>query len=199
MARGDTTKLMSGPQGSMTQLLQFLLMVFAGWANREQKKTIAYLQAENRILRWRLRARRLQFKDAERRELGRKAKAVVRRALRALNCIVSPNTLLRWYRQLGAQQYDGSAKRRPGRPPIDKDIEALIVRMAEENGSWGYARIQGALKNLGHHVGRTTIRRVLADNGIDPLRPEGAKRRGRLFFEPIGRVLRPWTSFRSKL
>ena len=99
--------------GPTTQLLQSLLMVFAGWVNREQKKTIAYLQAENRIPRRRLGPRRLQFTDAEPRELGHKAKAVGRRALWALNCIVSPDTLLRWHRQLVAQKYDGSAKRRP--------------------------------------------------------------------------------------
>ena len=94
----------------MTQLLQFLSMAFAAWVNREQQKAIVYLQAENRILRRRLGARRLRFTGPKRRELRRKPKAVGRRAMRALNRIVSPDTLLRSYRQLVAQKYDGTAK-----------------------------------------------------------------------------------------
>ncbi|MGH9893958.1 MAG: integrase core domain-containing protein [bacterium] len=76
--------------------------------------------------------------------------------------------MLRWYRELVAKKYDGSAKRRPGRPRIASEIASLILEMASDNPRWGYTRIQGALANLGFTVGRNTIKRILAENGIDP-------------------------------
>ena len=68
--------------------------------------------------------------------------------------IVTPETLLAWHRKLIAQKYDGSSKRRPGRPRTAGEIEALVLRLAEENRDWGYRRIQGALSNLGHNTAR---------------------------------------------
>ena len=50
------------------------------------------------------------------------------------------------------------------------EIQRLVVRMAEENATWGYTRIQGALKNLGHRVGRSTIARILKRHGLPPVR-----------------------------
>jgi hypothetical protein len=82
-----------------------------------------------------------------------KAKILGRRVLRDIATIVTPDTLLAWHRRLIAQQYDGSARRGPGRPLIPAEIRALIVRMATENRTWGYTRIQGALANLDHEVG----------------------------------------------
>jgi putative transposase len=82
--------------------------------------------------------------------------------------LVTPDTLLAWHRNLIAQKYDGHDKRRPGRPRTGKDLESLVVRMAEENGSWGYRRIQGALSNLGHKLARSTIADVLRRHGIEP-------------------------------
>ena len=84
------------------------------------------------------------------------------------------DTILRWYRNLIAAKYDGSKNRGKGRPPTAVDICKLIVRMAQENPTWGYTRLRGALKNLGYEVGRNTIKRVLADNGIAPA-PERGK------------------------
>ena len=54
-------------------------------------------------------------------------------------------------------------------------IADLVVRMARENRGWGYSRIQGALQNVGHRVGRTTISNIFKENGIDPA-PERGKR-----------------------
>jgi transposase InsO family protein len=75
--------------------------------------------------------------------------------------------LLRWHRKLVAKKYDGSQKR-IGRPPVAAEIAKLVVMMARENPSWGYTRIQGALSNLGHKVGRTTLARILSDQGVEP-------------------------------
>ena len=88
--------------------------------------------------------------------------------LRDLACIVTPDTLLRWHRELIAKKYDGSEQRRPGRPRSSQEIQALIARMAKDNPSWGYTRIRGALRNLGHRIGRNTIKRILKENGIEP-------------------------------
>jgi hypothetical protein len=71
--------------------------------------------------------------------------------------IVTWETLLAWHRKLIVQKYDGSRHRGPGRPRTAGEIEALVLRMAEENRDWGYRRIQGALSNLGHKMARSTI------------------------------------------
>jgi hypothetical protein len=100
--------------------------------------------------------------------MAAKAKTLGRRALRDIATIVSPDTLLAWHRRLIAHQYDGSARRGPGRPPVPAEIRALIVRMATENRDWGYTRIQGALGNLDHQVGRGTIANILRAHGLEP-------------------------------
>ena len=82
--------------------------------------------------------------------------------------IVTPDTLLRWFRSLVARQYDGTAKRRPGRPRMRDRIADLVVEMANENQSWGYTRIRDALHNLGITVDRNTVKRILNDHGIEP-------------------------------
>ena len=79
--------------------LQFWLLALAGWINRQQQDVIAYLQEENRVYREMLGDRRLRFNDEQRRRLGSKAKALARKTLAALDCIVTPDTLLRWYRE----------------------------------------------------------------------------------------------------
>lgn len=148
--------------------LQFLALTFAGWVNRSQQDVIEYLQEENRVLREHLGGRRLRFTDAQRRRLAAKAKRLGRKALFGIETLVTPDTLLRWYRVLIARKYDGSKARRAGRPKTPVDIEQLVLRMARDNPRWGYTRIRGALRNLGHEVGRNTIKRILSENGIQP-------------------------------
>ena len=148
--------------------IQFLLFLLVGWVSRQQQDVIEYLKAENEALLEQLGGKRLRFTDAQRRRLAREAKPLGRRQLCELSPIVTPDTLLRWYRELVAQKYDGSARRGPGRPRIAGEIQRLIVEMASDNPRWGYTRIQGALANLGYTVGRNTVKRVLAENGIDP-------------------------------
>jgi putative transposase len=161
--------------GSLPPLLSFLLMIAAGWVHRHQLIVIEYLQTENRLLKERLGGRRIRFTDATPVLLARKAKAVGRKALLELDTIVSPDTLLRWHRRLVARKWNFAERRGAGRPGIMRHISELIVRMAQENPSWGYTRIQGALANLSHKVGRGTIANVLKRNGIEPS-PEGSRR-----------------------
>ena len=149
-------------------------MLVAGWLQRQQAAVIEYLKAENRLLRERLGGRRIIFTDAERRQLAEKAKAVGRKALRELGTIVTPETLLRWHRELVAHKWTFVERRRPGRPRTREELVGLVVRMASENPSWGYTRIQGAMRNLGHKLGRGTIRGILKEHGIEPA-PERGK------------------------
>ncbi len=153
----------------MTTLqLQFLMMIFAGWVNRSQQEVIEYLQAENRVLREQLGGGRLLFTDGQRRRLAARAKAIGRRGLFEVSTLVTPDTLLRWYRRLIAKKYDDSRARKPGRPSTAVEIEELVIRMARDNPRWGYTRIRGALHNLGHEIGRNTIKRILLESGFDP-------------------------------
>ena len=147
----------------------------AGWVNRSQQDVIDYLQAENRILRQHLEGRRLRLTDAERRGLAVAAKRVGRKGLFGIGPIVTPDTLLRWYRRPVARKYDGSRVRGVGRPKTAGEIERLVVTMAQENPDWGYMRIRGALYNLAHEIGRNTIKRILLGNGLTPASERGKK------------------------
>ena len=143
--------------------------------NQRQLQVIDYLREENRVLREQLGGRRLRLDDDQRRRLAVKAKALGRRVLAEIATIVTPETLLVWHRKLIAQKYDGTAHRSPGRPRTAGEIEALVVRMAEENRDWGYRRIEGALFNLGHELARSTIAQILERHGIEPA-PERSRK-----------------------
>ncbi len=111
-----------------------VLSALAHWANREQAAIIDYLHEENRVLRDRLGPKRLRFTDAERRRLAAKAKLVCRSVLREIGSLVTPDTLMRWHRQLIAKNYDGS-RAKLGRPTVGLEIVGLVVRIAKENRS----------------------------------------------------------------
>jgi hypothetical protein len=83
-------------------------------------------------------SRRLRLTDDQSRRLAVKGHILGRRQLAAVAGIVTPDTILRWYRRLVAKKYDGSPTRRPGRPTTKPDIAGLIVRIATENPSWGW-------------------------------------------------------------
>ena len=133
----------------MPPALQFLVLTFAGWVNRHQDDLIDYLREENRVLREHLGPRPLRLTDAQRRRLAVRGHKLGRRVLTQVAGIVTPDTILRWYRRLIATKYDGSARRRRGRPMTRQDVAELVVRMAVDNPRWGYTRIRGALSNLG--------------------------------------------------
>jgi putative transposase len=153
----------------------FVVFLVAGWVNRQQQAVIDYLLEENRVLRAAHGPRRLHVTDDQRRRLAVKGKVLGRRRLAAVAGIVTPDTILRWYRTLVAKKYDGSKARRRGRPSTKADLAALVVRMATENPTWGYTRIRGGLKSLGHDIARNTIKAILKDHGIEPAPERGTK------------------------
>jgi putative transposase len=150
------------------------------------------------VLREQLGPRRLRFSNDQRRRRAAKAKTLGRRALTEIRSIVTPDTLLAWHRALIARKYEGHLHRGPGRPRATAEIRDWVVRMATENRSWGYTRIQGALANLNHHVSRGTIANILRQRGIEPAPERQTRTTWQEFLRSIEACSRPRTSSRSK-
>ena len=94
-----------------------------------------YLVTENRLLRNQITGR-VRLTDSERKTLAEIGQKLGKKALEEVATIVKPDTILGWHRKLMAQKFDGSTQRQaPGRPMIAPELEALIVRMAQENRS----------------------------------------------------------------
>lgn len=145
-----------------------LLAYVTGSVNQELLLRNEYLAAENQILRAKLPSR-LRLANPERETLAEIGRRLGRKALREVACVAKPDTILTWYRRLIARKFDGSRNRRcPGRPPVDREIMQLVVRMARENSGWGYDRIVGALANLGHQLSSQTVKNILRRHGIAP-------------------------------
>ena len=121
-----------------------MLTVASGWVNRHQLIVIEFLQAENQLLKHRLRGKRIRFSDAERALLARKAKAVGREALLKLDTLVTPDTLMRWHRRLVAQKWDFSQRRRLARPGI-------MMEIAQRSFAWRSKSLDGATPEFKGH------------------------------------------------
>jgi len=147
--------------------LRWLLAALIGWLDQRERQAVAYLIEENRILRSHVRDR-LRLTDEERRRLARHGHRLGRRRLGEVATIVTPDTILRWHRHLIARKWT-CPTRRGGRAGVLVEIRRLVLRMAEENPTWGYTRIVGALKNVGHRVSRSTIARILKAAGVPPV------------------------------
>src|SRR6266581_237148 len=148
--------------------LHHLLAYITGTVDEELLLRNAYLVTEHRILRNQITGR-VRLTDGERKTLATIGQQLGKQALKEVATIVKPDTILGWHRRLVAQKCDGSQQRQsPGRPTIDQELEALIVRIARENRSWGYDRIVGALANLGLTVSHQTVGNVLKRHGIPP-------------------------------
>ena len=161
----------------MTHVIQpfhLLVITLAGWLNRHQQAVIDYLIEENRVLKEQLGGRWLRFTDEQRIRLAVKAKVLSRRLLDDIETLVTPDTLLAWHRKLVAKKWTYPRKG-PGRPRVAQEITELVLRMARENVSWGYDRIQGALTNIGYIIAPNTVKNILERHGIEPA-PEREKR-----------------------
>src|SRR5712691_7154187 len=149
-------------------ILHVLIAFVAGWLQRHQQHVITYLIEENRVLKAHHDGR-LRLTDTERRRLAALAHPLGRKRLQEIATLATPDTLLRWYKRLIAQKFDGSTRRRQlGRPRVSDEVEQLVMRMAQENPTWGYRRIQGALANLGHHIDKITVRNILRRHHMEP-------------------------------
>ena len=147
-----------------------LLTYITGSVDQELLLRNEYLVTENRIIRHQLTGR-VRLSDGERKALADIGQKLGKKAPEEVATIVKPETILGWHRRLVAQKFDGSAQHTaPGRPMIDKEkeIEALVVHMAQENRCWGYDRIVGALANLGYTISDQTVGNILKRHGIPP-------------------------------
>jgi transposase InsO family protein len=172
-ARPATTTTMQ----SRFLLTPFHLLVFylASWINREQLTIIEYLQTENRVLRELLGNRRLLLTDDQRRRLAVKGKALGRKLLGEVGTLFTPDTILRWHRQLVAEKWNYSHQRKTvGRPATEQTVVDLVVKLATENPRWGYDSLVGRLANLGHALSASTVKNILKQHGIEPA-PERTK------------------------
>jgi homeodomain-containing protein len=155
-----------------------LLAYITGTVDQELLLRNEYLATENRILRNQLKGR-ARLSDGERKTLADIGHKLGKQALQEVAKIVKPDTILGWHRKLVAQKFDGSQQRKaPGRPTIDREVEDLVVRIAQENRSWGYDRIVGALANLGYTISDQTVGNILKRHGLPQrqsarLRPRG--------------------------
>ena len=148
--------------------MEFLLIGLAGWLNQHERAINESMRAENRILREQLGEKRLRLTDEQRRRLPMLGKTLGRKALPEWACVVTPGTIMRWYPTLIAAKWDSSARRGPGRPTLILRLHKLVVRMATESPHWGYDRIEGGIRKLGHRLSPTTVRNILKANGIEP-------------------------------
>ncbi len=155
--------------------LQFFFLLLVGWVNRHQDDVIAYLKEENRVLKELQGGKRILLNDDQRRRLAVKGKALGRKLLGEVGSLVTPDTILGWYRKLIAKKYDGSQRRSPGRPRKAEEIVGLVVRIARENSGFGYTRLRDALRGLGREISRSTIKRILLERGLEPA-PERQRR-----------------------
>jgi len=145
-----------------------LLAYITGTVDQELLLRNEYLVTENCILRNRLKGR-IRLSDGEHKTLAVIGQKLGKQALKEVARIVKPDTILGWHRTLVAQKFDGSTQHKAlGRPPIDQELEALVVRMARENRSWGYDRIVGALANLGYTISDQTVGNILKRHGLPP-------------------------------
>ena len=129
---------------------QLLLVSLTGWLNHQQQEVIEYLRTENQVLKEKLGKKRILLTDDQRRRLAVQGKLLGRKMLGQVATLVTPDTILRWHRELVAEKWDYSQRRTksPGRPPVSEEIQQLVVKLANENPAWGYDRIQGALQTL---------------------------------------------------
>jgi putative transposase len=143
------------------RLLELIVLVSRG--DRAKELEILVLRHELSILRRQV--NRPRFQPHDRLLLAAFSRVLPRRSWNAF--FVQPETLLCWHRRLVARRWT-YPHRRPGRPPISRDVRELIVRLARENSSWGYLRIAGELRKLGVAVSATTVRNILTNAGLPP-------------------------------
>ena len=166
-----------------------MLAYVTGSVDEELLARNEYLVTENRILRNQIQGR-IRLTDPERISLASAAKRLGRKALEEVAQIVRPETILAWHNRLISKKFDGSKNRTPGNGGSTSDqIEELVLQLARENRTWGYRRIVGALRNLGHEVSHQTVANLLKRHDIAPAPERGRTLSWREFIRSHREVL----------
>ena len=147
---------------SLRRLLE--LVVLRRRSEREKEIEILLLRHQLRVLQRQV--ARPQLTPADRALLAALSRVLSRQRWKS-SVFVTPATLMRWHRELVARRWT-YPHRRPGRPPTRAEVRALLVRLARENPSWGYRRIQGELLGLGIKLAASTVWTILKEAGIEP-------------------------------
>jgi hypothetical protein len=156
-----------GRRSMLFSLVYFLVGRILGTGQRPNEGR----EIELLVLRHQVRVLQRQVKRPRLRRLDRLLLAAASKAMprgQWSSFVVRPETLLRWHRELVSRKWTYKRRGRPGRPPIDPEVSALIVRFGTENPRWGYQRLRGELLKLGIRVSATTVRAILLRHGLDP-------------------------------
>ena len=141
------------------------IQLFAQLARGDAAKDLEILVLRHQLAVLRRQTPRPRLEPADRTLLAAVSRALPRARWSCF--LVKPETLLRWHRRLVAGTWTYPT-RGAGRPPLDQDVQQLIVRLARENPRWGYQRIQGELLRLGVQVSASAIRTILHRHRLDP-------------------------------
>jgi putative transposase len=146
-------------------LLRQVLQMLTQLARDDGTKNVEILVLRHQVAVLRRQVHRTALEPADRVVLAVLSRLLPRPRRSAF--FVTPATLLRWHRELLARRWT-YPHARPGRPPVDKQVRDLVLRLASENHSWGPRRIQGELVGLGYQVAASTVWKILHQAGIDP-------------------------------
>jgi putative transposase len=146
-------------------ILRRLLGIVPGSRSGDAAKDVEIAVLRHQLQVLRRQDRRPSFRPLDRVFLAATARLLPRD--RWTSFMITPQTLLRWHRQLVRRKWTYRTVR-IGRPPIDPELRKTVLRLARENPRWGYVRIQGELRKVGIRIGATTIRRLLRAHGLGP-------------------------------
>lgn len=145
---------------ALRRLMELVVIAFRS----EEAKEVEILVLRHQLCVLRRQVKRPDLKPHDRALLAAASRVLPKPRWPSL--LVRPETVLRWHRALVARRW--TYPRRPGRPPTQAGVRQLVIRLAEENSTWGYRRIQGELKQLGIAIAPSTVWSILKDEGIDP-------------------------------
>ena len=148
-----------------------LITCLAYCIDKELHKAIDYLREQVRVLieHQERQHKRILLTDSQRMRVAAKAKRLSRKMLEQCTELFTPDTVMRWYRKLIAEKYDGSQNRRyAGRPPILQEVVDLVIRLKQENPRWGYKRIRDQVVYLGYTICKSSVKNILIEHGYDP-------------------------------
>ena len=156
----------------MKQKLWITLATYLAYCiDKELYQAIDYLREQVRVLveHQEKQDKRIRLTNSQRIRVAAKAKRLSRKMLERCTELFTSDTIMRWYRKLIAEKYDGSQNRAsPGRPQIDQDIANLVIRFKEENPRSGYQKITDQIVYLGYKISKSSVKNILIENGYDP-------------------------------
>ncbi len=156
----------------MKQKLWITLATYLAYCiDKELYQAIDYLREQVRVLveQQEKENKRILLTNSQRMRVAAKAKRLSRKMLEQCTELFTVDTVMRWYRKLIAEKYDGSQNRTyVGRPQISQEIVSLVLRFKEENPRWGYRKIRDQVVYLGHTISKSSVKNILIEHGYDP-------------------------------